>query len=128
MMSSEEAARYDRYWSQGTGSYQGVKVDGKREKIIVDGKYVNTRQRMYTVPGTKSIMDVKLGNKGEMYYRETIFDEFGRKIGHNDYTNHGRPDISSHTNPHYHLNPVNNPSQHGSGIPGLHPETPWRTW
>ena len=124
MMSSEEAARYDRYWSQGTGSYQGVKVDGKREKIIVDGKYVNTRQRMYTVPGTKSIMDEKLGNKGEMYYRETIFDEFGRKIGHNDYTNHGRPDISSHTNPHYHLNPVNNPSQHGSGIPGLHPQTP----
>ncbi len=124
MMSPEEAARYNRYWSQGTGSYQGVKVNGKWEKIIVDGKYVNTRQRMYTNPGTRSIMDVKLGNKGEMYYRETIFDEFGRKIGHNDYTNHGRPDISSHTNPHYHPNPVNNPSQHGSGIPGLHPQTP----
>ncbi len=71
-----------------------------------------------------SIMDVKLGNKGEVYYRETIFDEFGRKIGHNDYTNHGRSDILSHTNPHYHSNPVNNLSQHGSGIPELHPQTP----
>lgn len=40
------------------------------------------------------------------------------------YIHHGRPDIASHTNPHYHPNPVNNPSQHGGGIPGLHPQTP----
>ncbi len=36
-------------------------------------------------------MDVKLGSDGKMYYRETIFDEYGRKIGHNDYTDHGKP-------------------------------------
>lgn len=78
----------------------------------------NTRQRMYTNPGTRSITDVKLGNKGEVYYRETIFDKYGREIGHNDYTNHSRSD---HPNPHYHPNSVNNPSQHGDVTPGLHP-------
>lgn len=59
-MTPEEAERYDSYWSQGTGSYQGVKIDGKWEKIIVDGADINTRQRMYTNPGTRSIMDVKI--------------------------------------------------------------------
>lgn len=53
-----------------------------------------------------------------VYYRETIFDKYGREIGHNDYTNHSRSD---HPNPHYHPNPVNNPSQHGDVTPGLHP-------
>lgn len=84
----------------------------------------STRQRLYTVPGERSIKDVKLGENGEAYIRETIFDEYGRKIGNNDYTNHGRPDMPEHTIPHYHQNPAKNPSQHGSATPGLHPDTP----
>lgn len=116
LMTPEEAARYDRYWSQGTGTIQGVKEDGNWVKKIMNGDYENTRQRMYTNPGTRSIMDVKLGSDGNMYYRETIFDEFGRKIGHNDYTDHGR---ANHANPHYHSNAVNEPSQHGVPTLGL---------
>ena len=121
MMTPEEAAAYDRYWSQGTGTVRGVKENGEWVKKIMDGDAENTRQRMYTNPGTRSITDVKLGSNGEMYYRETIFDEYGRKIGHNDYTNHGRPD---HANPHHHTNPVGDPSQHSSPVPGVHPQTP----
>ena len=124
LMTLEEAERYDNYWKQGTGSYQVIEINGERVRVIVDGKNINTRQRMYTAPGTRSIVDVKLGSDAEMYYRETIFDEYGRKVGHNDYTDHGRPDVATHTNPHYHPNPVDNPSQHGKGVPGLHPQTP----
>jgi hypothetical protein len=90
-------------------------------------KKINTRQRLYTVPGERSIRDVKINDKtGEIYIRETIFDEYGRRIGNNDYTNHGRPDVLEHTNPHYHLNSYTNPSQHGRAVPGLHPNTPVR--
>ena len=66
-------------------------------------------------------MDIKYGNNGEMYYRETIFDEFGRRIGNNDFTTYGRPD---HTNPHYHQNLSSEPHRYGSQTPGLHPQTP----
>ena len=59
-----------------------------------------------------------------MYYRETIFDEFGRRIGNNDYTDYESPEIPSHVNPHYHPNPSTNPSQHGKGVVGLHTDTP----
>ncbi|QDH21613.1 polymorphic toxin-type HINT domain-containing protein [Saccharibacillus brassicae] len=106
-----EAARYQRYWEQTYNDpYKGEP---------------NTRQRLYTTPGNRSIVDQKINTKtGELYKRETIYDEFGRKIGNNDYTDHGRSDVPSHTNPHYHANPYKNPNQHGPGTPGLHPKTP----
>lgn len=44
--------------------------------------------------------------------------------GNNDYTDHGRPDVLEHTNPHYHANPWINANQHGPATLGLHPETP----
>jgi len=69
-------------------------------------------------------VDVKYGTNGEMYYRETIFDDYGRRIGNNDFTDHGRPDIPAHTIPHHHANVWQNPSQHGPATPGLHPDTP----
>ncbi len=129
MMLSEEAARYDAYWKQGAGSYENVIVNGKKREIIIGEKNtINTRQRLQTNPGTRSIMDVKYGRNGEIYFRETIFDRFGRKIGINDFTDHGTPEIPSHTNPHYHSNLPLDSQAHGGGIPGLHPETPWRTW
>ncbi len=67
-------------------------------------------------------MDIKYGENGQMYYRETIFDSFGRRIGNNDFTDHGTPHI--HSNPHYHSNSPLDPQAHGSGVPGLHPSTP----
>ncbi|WP_068498379.1 hypothetical protein [Paenibacillus kribbensis] len=110
-MDTEEAARYKRYWEQ---DY----------KDISKGQ-MNTRQRQYTAPGTRSITDQKINGKtGELYDRETIYDQYGRRIGNNDYTDHGRPDVPTHTNPHHHANPWYNPNQHGPGTPGLHPETP----
>ncbi|MDE6312582.1 MAG: hypothetical protein K2M46_03020 [Lachnospiraceae bacterium] len=118
-MSPEEVVRYDNYWKQGTGSY--TIIDGN-EVIVGKGNKVNTRQRLQVSPGTRSMMDVKYGKKGEMYYRETVFDEYGRKIGTNDYTDHGMP--NAHTNPHYHTNSPLDPSEHGKPKPGLHPETP----
>ncbi|MGL4107037.1 RHS repeat-associated core domain-containing protein [Clostridium sp. LP20] len=125
MMEPAEAARYGSYWKQGAGSIEKVKENGKLVYKVMDGKNINTRQRLYTVPGERSIKDVKINSKtGETYIRETIFDRYGRRIGNNDYTDHGRSDIPSHTNPHYHPNPYNNPAQHGEGIPGLHPDTP----
>jgi|GEM_PF-3389545 len=125
MMEPSEAVRYERYWKQGAGSIEKVKENGEFVYKVMNGKNINTRQRLYTVPGEKSIKDVKINSKtGETYIRETIFDKYGRRIGNNDYTDHGRSDIPSHTNPHYHLNPYNNPAQHGDGIPGLHPDTP----
>ena len=117
LMTPDEAERYNDYWKQGAGSFEnrnGVEVVvGKKGKI-------NTRQRLQVSPGTRSIVDVKYGKKG-MYYRETIFDEYGRRIGNNDYTNHGRGD---HTNPHYHANSPFDPQMHGNNTPGLHPQTP----
>lgn len=111
MMEPEEAARYERYWKQNYNDiYKGEP---------------NTRQRQYTAPGTRSIVDQKINEKtGEIYSRETIYDEYGRRIGNNDYTDHGRPDVPEHTNLHYHANPWINPNQHGPATPGLHPETP----
>ncbi|MDN4066260.1 RHS repeat-associated core domain-containing protein [Paenibacillus vini] len=110
-MDPSEAARYERYWEQ---DY----------KEIYKGE-PTTRERSYTAPGTRSIIDQKINGKtGELYERETIFDQFGRRIGNNDYTNHGRSDVPSHTVPHYHPNPWYNPRQHGPGTPGIYPETP----
>lgn len=61
---------------------------------------------------------------GEVYTREIIFDKYGRKIGNNDYTNHGWPDIPGYIIPHYHQNSVDNLPQHGLAVPGLHPDIP----
>ena len=119
LMSTEEAARYDAYWKQGAGSY--TNVNGK-EVLIVKGGGINTRQRLQVPPGTRSIIDVKYGKSGEIYYRQTIFDQYGRKIGTNDFTNHNMPNV--YTNPHYHPNSPLDLSAHGNGIPGLHPDTP----
>jgi len=106
-MTSEEAARYGRYWSQ---ELEGL-----------------TRQRLQVSPGTKSIKDVKLSSEtGEPYMRETIYDEFGRLKGVNDYTTHGNNPLV-HTVPHYHtINSINwkQGIQHGPATPGLHPDTP----
>lgn len=126
MMSPEEAAKYDGYWSQGAGSYINIKdpKGNKVEIIASSGEIPSTRQRLQASPGNRSITDVKYGENGEMYYRETIFDEYGRRIGNNDYTDHGRPDIPSHTIPHHHPNSSKDPSQHGDGVPGLHPNMP----
>ncbi len=125
MMTPEEAARYDAYWKQGAGSYKNITENGMtREIIISSGETINTRQRLQTSPGTRSIVDVKYGKNGEMYDRETIFDQFGRRIGNNDFTDRGTPGIPSHTNPHYHPNSPLDPQAHGDGIPGLHPDTP----
>ncbi len=88
-MDAAEASRYQRYWEQNINpNYKGNP---------------NTRQRTYAVPGTRSIIDQKLSNTGELYKRETIYDQFGRRIGNNDYTNHGKP--HHHESPHYHPNP-----------------------
>ena len=124
LMDANEAKRYKNYWQQGIGSYQNNNINGKIETIIWDKKTkrINTRPRLYTIPGVRSIIDVKLGSKGEIYYRETIFDKFGRKLGVNDYTDHDDP--KKHTNPHHHPNPVEKPSEHKKIKPGLHPDTP----
>ena len=107
-MDASEAARYQRYWEQDINpNYKGSP---------------NTRERTYTTPGTRSIIDQKLSNTGELYKRETIYDQFGRRIGNNDYTNHGKP--HHHESPHHHPNPWQNPTQHGPNTPGLHPNTP----
>ncbi|MEC0147912.1 RHS repeat-associated core domain-containing protein, partial [Paenibacillus alginolyticus] len=107
-MDQLEAARYKRYWEQDINPYY------KGEP--------NTRERTYTVPGTRSITDQKLSNTGELYERETIYDQFGRRIGNNDYTDHGAP--HHHESPHHHPNPWQNPTQHGPNTPDLHPDTP----
>ena len=39
-------------------------------------------------------------------------------------THHGRSDVTSHTNPHYHPNSWKNSNQHAPFTPGLHPDTP----
>lgn len=108
-MEPTEAARYERYWRQNyKDEFEGA---------------LNTRQRDYTVPGTRSIKDQKYSSTTEeLYTRETIYDQFGRKIGTNDYSSHGRP--NEHTNPHHHSNPWNDPKKHKPVFPGLHPETP----
>lgn len=125
MMEPAEAVRYESYWKQGAGSIQKIKENGEFVYKVMNGKNINTRQRLYTVPGERSIKDIKINGKtGETYIREIIFDKYGRRIGNNDYTDHGRPDIPSHTNPHHHPNPYNEPAQHGDGVPGLHPYTP----
>lgn len=123
IMSPEEAQRYDDYWKQGAGSYKNIVENGDKKEIIINkGNILNTRQRLQTRPGIRSIVDIKYGENGQMYYRETIFDSFGRRIGNNDFTDHGTPYI--HANPHYHSNSPLDPQAHGSGVPGLHPSTP----
>ena len=120
LMTPEEASRYDSYWQQGAGSFQ---IDDKGNEIIIGNEgRINTRQRLQVSPGIQSITDVKYGSNGDMYYRQTIFDEFGRRIGNNDYTDHNMPNV--HTNPHYHSNPPTIPDMHGRPMSGLHPETP----
>ncbi len=125
LMAPEEAIRYDNYWKQGSGSFKNIKLpDGSKVEVINNGSVLSTRQRLQVAPGTRSITDVKYGSDGNMYYRETIFDQYGRRIGNNDYTDHGKPYVESHTIPHHHPNQATNPNQHGKGVPGLHPETP----
>ena len=130
MMSPEEAERYDNYWKQGVGSYENFIIDGKKtERIMGRHNKINTRQRLQVPPETRSIIDVKYsdGKDDYMYYRETIFDDFGRYIGNNDYTNHNRPDIKGHTSIHHHYNDSTTQNVvHSSPIPGLHPYTPTR--
>lgn len=103
-MSPSEAARYERYWQQQYHQHAN-----------------GTRFRDQAPPGTRSIVDQKLSKEtGEVYTRETIYDQFGRRIGNNDFTNHGRPD---HTNPHHHTrDPIT--GRRGDACPGLHPQTP----
>ena len=123
IMSPEEAQRYDDYWKQGAGSYKNIVENGDKKEIIINkGNILNTRQRLQTRPGIRSIVDIKYGENGQMYYRDTIFDSFGRRIGNNDFTDHGTPHI--HANPHYHSNSPLDPQAHGSGVPGLYPSTP----
>ena len=65
MMTPEEAARYDAYWKQGAGSYKNITENGKKTEIIIrGGDTINTRQRLQTSPGTRSIIDVKYGKNG----------------------------------------------------------------
>ncbi|MGY3665862.1 MAG: hypothetical protein ACXAHE_19040 [Roseburia sp. 1XD42-69] len=123
IMSPEEAQRYDDYWKQGAGSYKNIVENGDKKEIIINkGNILNTRQRLQTRSGIRSIVDIKYGENGQMYYRETIFDSFGRRIGNNNFTDYGTPHI--HSNPHYHSNSPLDPQAHGSGVPGLHPSTP----
>src|ERR1051325_5193530 len=83
----------------------------------------STRQRTQAPPGTKSITDQKISSEtGQLYPRETIYDEYGRKVGNNDFTDHGRANV--HTTPHHHVNPPSNPYEHSRPIPGPHPQTP----
>lgn len=102
-MSTDDADRYERYWSE------GYTPGGQR-------------QRDQAIPGTRSITDQKLsGETGIVYTRETIYDGFGRRIGNNDYTDHGRQ--ATHTAPHYHIrDPVT--GERDGPFPGLHPNTP----
>ena len=102
-MEAAEAARYRAYWSQ--------ELNGA------------TRQRLQVAPGYDCITDVKLSSQtGQPYLRQTIYDNYGRAIGVNDFTDHGRSLV--HTDPHYHtLDPLDNFS-HSSPLPGLHPNTP----
>ena len=127
LMTSEEAKRYDTYWKQGSGNYKKeVLPDGSKIEVVFDKKNtISTRQRLQVPPGTRSISDVKYGDDGNyMYYRETIFDDFGRRIGNNDFTDHGKPNVKEHTIPHHHPNPFSDVNQHGSATPGLHADTP----
>lgn len=110
-MAPAEAARYEKYWGQGHANVPH-----------------NTRPREFAAPGTRSVRDQKLSGTGDVYTRETIYYDFGRRIGNNDLTTHGRSDV--HPNPHHHPNPATSPAQHGPVTPGLHPNTPrypnWR--
>ncbi|MBM3965743.1 MAG: hypothetical protein FJ308_11860 [Planctomycetes bacterium] len=107
-MTPAEAARYEKYWKQGHADTP-----------------LNTRQREYTAPGTRIIRDEKISTEtGGLYTRETIYDDFGRRIGNNDFTDHGRPNV--HPNPHHHPNTPFDPKQHGPVTPGIHPLTPRR--
>ena len=63
-MTPAEAARYEKYWGQGHANVPH-----------------NTRPREFAAPGTKSIKDPKLSNTGEVYTRETIYDDFGGRKG-----------------------------------------------
>ncbi|MEY8321855.1 RHS repeat-associated core domain-containing protein [Lachnospiraceae bacterium 46-61] len=124
-----EDKRYNAYWKQGAEYYEMKKQpNGGKIEIITRGQNeMSTRQRLQVPPGIHSIIDVKYGemNGNEyMYYRETIFDEFGRRIGNNDYTDYESPEIPSHVNSHYHTNTPTKPSQHGKGVVGLHTDTP----
>ncbi|MBN1852512.1 MAG: hypothetical protein JW829_07295 [Pirellulales bacterium] len=100
-MTPAEAARYRAYWESRPSN--------------------PVRFRDQAAPGTQTIRDPKISTEtGEVYMRESIYDQFGRRIGTNEYTTHGRTD---HTLPHYHTrNPIT--GQREGPFPGLHPETP----
>ncbi len=85
---------------------------------------VDIKQRLQTNPGIRHIIDIKYSGDGMIHYMETIFDEFGRRIGNNDYTDHGNPKVSAHTIPHHHSNSPMDPQKHGPAEAGLHPDTP----
>ena len=106
LMTADDAARYNAYWAQ--------QLSGP------------TRQRLKVAPGTRRIADVKLSTQtGQPYVRQTIYDEYGRATGVNDFTTHGRP--QAHTDPHYHAIDSQNWKggvPHGPATPGLHPDTP----
>lgn len=105
-----EQERYQKYWEQDYSNSDGQ----------------NTRQRDQVPPGTDSITDQKKSSSSdEVYERETVYDEYGRRVGNTDYTDHGRPDV--HDNPHHHSNPPigpGNQGQHGPAEPGVHPLSP----
>lgn len=106
-MTSDEAVRYRKYWGQDYSEQRSTP---------------NTRCRQQVSPGTKSIMDYKIGTTNDGYYgyyRETIYDHFGRKIATVDYTVHNLP--KDHTNPHYHRNSPLHPEQHGHVEHGDYP-------
>ena len=96
-----EAERYRKYWESRASS--------------------PNRYRDQVAPGTRSVTDQKLSREtGELYNRESIYDEYGRRIGTNDFTTHGRGD---HTLPHHHLrDPIT--GERSGPLPGLHPNTP----
>lgn len=102
-MPASDAERYERYWSEGYAA-------------------AGSRQRDQATPGTRSIKDQKLsGETGVVYTRETIYDEFGRRIGNNDFTDHGRQ--GTHSVPHHHTRDALTGQRDGP-FPGLHPQTP----
>jgi hypothetical protein len=75
-MSPAEAKRYEDYWHHNN---PGNVTPGIR-------KTTDT-----TVPSSRA---------GEVYSRDTYYDEFGRRRASTDYTDHSMPD--HHTNPHDH--------------------------
>lgn len=130
-MTPEEEERYVAYWRQGIGTSQMDTVNDKKLEVITgEHNTINTRQRLQAPPGTRSIVDVKYSKKSDnIYYRETIFDKFGRYIGNNDFTDHKKPWIPEHTIPHHHVNDsTKKGSRHSGPISGLHPSTLLREW